>query len=107
MQGEAEFRRAAEAAIEALKQHLIAREEEAEAGFEVEEQGGALSVLFERAGGKFVITPNTPTRQIWIAAPPGRFELDWSAGTEEYVLPRTAETLIKLTDRLIDEHRVH
>jgi hypothetical protein len=33
MQDELEFRRAAEGALEVLKKHLIAREEEDEAGF--------------------------------------------------------------------------
>ena len=42
MQDEIEFRRAVESALEALKKHLITREEEDEAGFEVEEQGGVL-----------------------------------------------------------------
>lgn len=99
-----EFRRAAEAAIEELKQHLIAREEENEAGFEVEEQSGALNVLFEEPGGKFVITPNTPVRQIWISALATSFKLDWAPAVEKFVLPRTGETLIPLLDRLIEEH---
>lgn len=105
MQDEAEFRRAAEAAIEALKQHLIAREEEAEAGFEIEEQSGALSVLFERQRGKFVIAPNLAMRQIWITAPAISLKLDWAEPAKQFVLPRTSEPLIGLVDRLVDEHR--
>ena len=68
MQDEIEFRRVAESALDALKKHLIAREEENEAGFEVEEHGGVLNVVFEEPPGKFVVTPNTPVRQIWISA---------------------------------------
>ena len=79
MQDELEFRRHAESALEALKQHLIEREEEQEAGFEVEEQNGVLNVLFEEPAGKFVITPNTPVRQIWISALSTSFKLDWDA----------------------------
>lgn len=105
MQDEAEFGRAAEAAIEVLKQHLIAREEEAAAGFEVEEQAGALHVVFEQARGKFVIAPNLPMRQIWIAAQSASFNLDWDNAAQQFVLPRTAEPLTALVDRLIDEHR--
>ena len=81
MQDEIEFRRAAESALEALKKHLIAREEEAEAGFEVEEQGGVLNVVFEEPAVKFVITPNTPVRQIWISALSTSFKLDWDASS--------------------------
>ena len=104
MQDENEFRRAAEAAIESLKQHLIAREEESESGFEVEEQGGALNVLFEEPGGKFVVTPNTPMRQIWISALATSFKLDWDATAQKFILPRSGEALIPLLDRLIEEH---
>ena len=104
MQDELEFRRAAEASLEALKQHLIEREESEEAGFEVEEQNGVLNVVFETAGSKFVITPNTPVRQIWISALATSFKLDWDASNRQFILPRTGEQLIPLLDRLIAEH---
>lgn len=103
MLDEQEFRRVADAALEALKRHLFAREEEDDAGFEVEEQSGALHVLFEQQGGKFVITPNTPVRQIWISALATSFKLDWDAAAQDFVLPRTGEALIPLVDRLIEE----
>jgi len=105
MQDEIEFRRVAESALEALKKHLIAREEEDEAGFEVEEQGGVLNVVFEELPGKFVVTPNTPVRQIWISALSTSFKLDWDASAGAFVLPRTGEKLIPLVDRLIHENK--
>ncbi len=104
MQDELEFRRVAETALDALKRYLIEREESEDAGFEVEEQAGVLNVLFEEAGGKFVITPNTPVRQIWISALATSFKLDWDAANKVFVLPRTGEQLIPLLDRLIGEH---
>ncbi|HVC46661.1 MAG TPA: iron donor protein CyaY [Terracidiphilus sp.] len=104
MQDELEFRRVAEAALDALKRHLIAREEENEAGFEVEEQGGVLNVLFDEPAVKFVITPNTPVRQIWISALATSFKLDWDAVASAFVLPRTGEALQPLVDRLINEN---
>ena len=100
---EQEFRRAAEAAIEALKQHLFAREEEREAGFEVEEQGGVLHVVFDAPPGKFVITPNAPMRQIWISALSTSFKLDWNAAAKAFMLAKTGEILQPLVDRLIEE----
>lgn len=103
MVDELEFRSLAETALNALKQHLILREEEAEAGFEVEEQGGVLNVVFEAPAAKFVITPNTPVRQIWISALSTSFKLDWDAGASVFVLPRTGEQLMPLVDRLIGE----
>jgi CyaY protein len=103
MMDEQEFRRAAEAAIDVLKQHLYAREEEREAGFEVEEQSGVLNVLFEAPPGKFVITPNAPVRQIWISALSTSFKLDWNPAVKAFVLPKTGELLQPLLDRLIEE----
>lgn len=101
---ELEFRRCAESALEELKQHLFDREEEVDAGFEVEEQNGVLNVVFEEPAGKFVITPNTPVRQIWISALSTSFKLDWDGAALLFVLPRTGETLKPLVDRLIAEH---
>ena len=105
MQDELEFRRAAESALDTLKKHLISREEEDEAGFEVEEQGGVLNVVFEEPPSKFVVTPNTPVRQIWISALSTSFKLDWDAAAVAFVLPRTSEKLIPLVDRLIEENK--
>lgn len=105
MLDETEFRRAAEGSLDALKKHLIAREEEDEAGFEVEEQNGVLNVVFEEPAGKFVVTPNTPVRQIWISALATSFKLDWDASASTFVLPRTGEKLLPLLDRLIDENK--
>jgi CyaY protein len=102
MVDELEFRRVSESALEALKQHLFTREEEADAGFEVEEQNGVLNVLFDEPPGKFVITPNSPIRQIWISALSTSFKLDWDGAA--FILPRTGEQLTPLVDRLIEEH---
>jgi iron donor protein CyaY len=103
MMDEMEFRRLAESALEGLKKHLYACEEEESAGFEVEEQGGVLNVLFEEPVGKFVITSNAPVRQIWISALSTSFKLDWDATTSSFVLPRSGENLQLLVDRLIKE----
>lgn len=105
MMDEQEFRRAAEKALESLKRHLIEREEEEEAGFEVEEQNGALNVTFEDPPGKFVVTPNTPVRQIWISALATSFKLDWDPGAGTFTLPRSGEALTPLMDRLIHERQ--
>ena len=80
------------------------REEEDEAGFDVEEQGGVLNVVLEEPAVKFVITPNSPVRQIWISALSTSFKLDWDVPSSTFVLPRTGEKLIPLVDRLIHEN---
>lgn len=105
MMDEQEFRRASEAALETLKRHLIEREEEEDPPFEVEEQNGVLNVVFEEPPGKFVITPNTPVRQVWISALSTSFKLDWEPSTGGFILPRSGEALIPLIDRLIQERQ--
>jgi CyaY protein len=97
---EIEFRREADAAIEELTQELYAAEDAG--GFEVEEQGGALYVVFEKPAGKFVITPNAPVQQIWISARNTSFKLDLT--TDGFVLAKTGETLSPLVKRLIEAH---
>ncbi|MGA7833068.1 MAG: iron donor protein CyaY [Terracidiphilus sp.] len=104
MLDELHFRRMAEAALNALLQHLIVREEEAGSGFEADEQNGVLNLLFEEPPGKFVITPNAPVRQIWISALSTSFKLDWDETASAFILPRTGEQLTALVDRLIAEH---
>lgn len=99
MVDEQQFRRTAEAAIDAVKKRLI--EAESEADFEVEEQGGVLNVVFDDPPAKFVITPNTPVRQIWISALATSFKLDLVNG--EFVLPKTGEKLMPLVARLVNE----
>jgi frataxin len=102
MLDEEQFRRHADHAVEALKQALIA--EEAEGGFEVEENNGVLNVVFEDPAGKFVITPNTPVRQIWISALSTSFKLDWDEATAQFVLKKTGESIQPLMMRLIHQH---
>lgn len=96
-----QFRRVADTAMEDLKRALL--DAEADADFEVEEQAGVLNLLFEDPPGKFVITPNSPVRQIWISALSTSFKLDWSAEQNGFILTRTGETLKTLVGRLVNE----
>lgn len=103
MLDEAQFRRESDRALEALKHALIAAEDEA-AGFEFEDNNGVMTILFEDGSSKFVVTPNTPVRQIWISALSTSFKLEWSDAAHQFVLPKTGEALIPLTQRLLQEH---
>jgi frataxin len=102
MLDEASFRRHADAALETLKRRLIKAEEQSD--FEAEEQNGVLHIVFEDPPGKFVITPNTPVRQIWISALSTSFKLDWSEEAAAFVLPKTGETLTQVIERVINQH---
>jgi iron donor protein CyaY len=99
---EATFRRESDRALESLKQSLISAEEDG--GFEAEDNNGVLNVLFEDGTSKFVFTPNTPVRQIWISAQSTSFKLEWDETARAFTLPKTGEALRPLTQRLLREH---
>ena len=99
---EATFRRESDRALETLKQALIRAEEAG--GFEAEEHNGVLNILFEDKPGKFVLTPNTPIRQLWISAQSTSFKLDWDGSHNAFILLKTGEDLLHLTERLLREH---
>jgi len=101
MLDELDFRRKADAAVESLKKSLIAAEDDA--AIEVEEQNGVLNVVFEEPPAKFVITPNTPVRQIWISALSTSFKLDWSGEANDFVLEKTGEHIKALVARLVNQ----
>ncbi|MBB5064845.1 iron donor protein CyaY [Granulicella mallensis] len=96
------FRHESDRALEALKQALIRAEEDG--GFEAEEKNGVLNVLFEDDSAKFVFTPNTPVRQVWISAQSTSFKLEWNETAKAFTLPKTGEDLRTLTERLLREH---
>jgi CyaY protein len=107
MLDESTFRSESDKALETLKQSLIRAEEQSDSDeipFETEEKNGVLNVVFEHDGSKFVFTPNTPVRQIWISALTTSFKLDWSEEKHAFVLPKTGEDLKSLTQRLLREH---
>jgi iron donor protein CyaY len=96
------FQNRCDAAFDALRRRL---QEAGDAhGFEVEGGSGKLEVLFEEPEGtKFVISPNTPVRQIWISALSTSFKLAWSDAAGAFVLEKTGETLMQLMGRLLTE----
>ena len=100
---EATFRRESDSALESLKQSLIAAEDDS-GTFEFEDNNGVMNIIFENGTAKFVVTPNTPVRQIWISAQATSFKLEFSEATGSFALPRTGEDLKTLTQRLLREH---
>ncbi len=100
---EAAFRRESDRALEALKQSLIAAEDD-DGTFEFEDNNGVMNIVFGNGSSKFVITPNTPIRQVWVSAQATSYKLDWSETPGAFTLPRTGETLRKLIERLLREH---
>lgn len=103
MMDETTFRRASDDALEILKQAMIRAEEAG--NFEAEEKNGVLNVLFDDDSAKFVFTPNTPVRQVWISALSTSFKLEWNEERKAFVLPKTGEDLMRLTERLLREQQ--
>ena len=100
---EATFRRVSDEALESLKQSLISAEDDGP-GFEFEDNNGVMNIVFENGSSKFVITPNTPIRQIWISAQATSYKLEWNDAAGAFTLPKTGEALKPLTERLLREH---
>jgi iron donor protein CyaY len=98
---EFDFSSQVERSLNSLRDSLIKAEEDAD--FEVEEAGGAIHISFEEPPGRFVISPNSAVRQIWISALSTSFKLDWSPEKNDFVLARTGETLKPLVARLVNE----
>jgi iron donor protein CyaY len=99
---EKDFQRKADAAFEDLKKRLLTLGDEQ--GFDVEGQSGKLEVIFEEPEeAKFVISPNTPVREIWISALSTSFKLGWSESRNSFVHEKTGEDLISVMRRVISQ----
>jgi iron donor protein CyaY len=100
MSDESTFQKHVEASMEVLKSSLITAEESAD--FEVEDQAGALHISFDDQS-KFIVSPNSAARQIWISALATSFKLDWSEPDQDFVLQKSGERLRPLVARLINQ----
>ena len=99
---ERDFQKKCDAALENLKRRMLAAGDEH--GFDVEGESGKLEVLFEEPEeAKFVISPNTPMREIWISALSTSFKLGWSEAKDSFVLEKTGEDLTGVMSRVISE----
>ena len=65
--------------------------------------GGSLTVEFEDPPAKFVVSPNTPVRQIWVSAHSKSYKLDWDPTRSEFVLPASGQTLQELLQSAVSE----
>ncbi len=99
---EGDFQQKAEEAIGGLEESFGALAEDRD--IDVELQGGVLTVTFEEGEpGKFVVSPNSSARQIWVSARVSSYKFDWSAATESFVLHSSGEPLEQIMARLTRE----
>ena len=104
MLDEKDFQRKADAAFEDLKRRMLTAGDEH--GFDVEGESGKLEVLFEEPEeAKFVISPNTPVREIWISALSTSFKLGWNDARQTFVHEKSGEDLLAVMSRVISEQR--
>jgi CyaY protein len=61
--------------------------------FEADLEAGALKIEFEDPPARFVVSPNSPVRQIWVSANVKSFKLDWSDAAGDFVLASSGQTL--------------
>ena len=86
-----EFQTLADQALFTLSRQLADAGERL--GFESDFNSGALTVEFEDPPAKFVVSPNSPVRQVWVSAHSRSFKLDWDSARHAFVLTATGETL--------------
>ena len=102
MLDEKDFQRKADAAFEDLRRRMLTAGDEH--GFDVEGESGKLEVLFEEpVEAKFVISPNTPVREIWISALSTSFKLGWNEPRQAFVHEKTGEDLRAVMSRVISQ----
>lgn len=102
MMEEQEFRKKCDEALAALRKRLLELGDEH--GFEVEGQGEKLEIVFEKSEEtKFVISPNTAARQIWISALATSFKLGWSEPASGFVHDKSGESLNQVMRRILGE----
>ena len=99
---EKDFQRKADAAFAELKKRLLVLADEHD--FDVEGESGKLEVIFEEPEEmKFVVSPNTPIREIWISALSTSFKLGWSEAKNAFVLEKTGEDLFTVMNRVVSQ----
>jgi iron donor protein CyaY len=91
MLDERQFRMHCDQALESLQKRLA--EASDRFGFESDMNNGAITVEFEDPPARFVVSPNTPVRQIWVSALSKSFKLVWDEGRGEFALPETGQSL--------------
>ncbi len=102
MLAEQDFQKKADALFEELKKRLLRLGDEH--GFDVEGESGKLEVIFEEPEtARFVVSPNSPIREIWVSALSTSFKLVWSEARDAFILEKTGEDLFGVMSRVISQ----
>jgi CyaY protein len=99
---EAEFKEKSEQAILEIERAFGELAEQRDIDVEVE--GSVLTVTFEEGEpGKFILSPNSSVRQMWLSARMSSFKFDWSEASGAFLLSGSDEPLRQVIIRLTRE----
>ncbi len=101
MMDEQDFKKRADEALTALHRALVGAADDF--GFDVDFNSGALGIEFEDPPAKFVVSPNTPVRQIWVSALAKSYKLDWDIVENTFVHTESGDTLKNLIEKVISK----
>lgn len=102
MLDEKDFQRKADAAFAELKKRLLVLADEHD--FDVEGESGKLEVIFEEPEeARFVISPNTPIREIWISALSTSYKLGWSDTRNAFIHEKSGDDIFSVMNRVISQ----
>ncbi len=85
MLSDQDFHRISSEVLESLYNKLASASDDYD--FDVEMSNGALTVEFEEPRERFVVSPNSPVKQIWVSAHVQSFKFDWNPAAGAFVLP--------------------
>lgn len=94
-----EFKTRSDIALESLYRKLSTATDRYD--FEPDFNSGALSIEFEEPKARFVVSPNSPVRQIWVSAHSKSYKLDWNGDKSAFVLTENGQTLEELISSAI------
>jgi iron donor protein CyaY len=99
---EHDFQKKADALFEELKKRLLLQGDIHD--FDVEGESGKLEIIFEQPEpARFVVSPNTPIREIWVSALSTSFKLSWSEEHDAFILAKTGEDLFAVMSRVVSQ----
>lgn len=99
---ETEFKEKSERAI--LEVERVFAELAEQRDIDVEVEGSVLTVTFEEGEpGKFILSPNSSVRQIWLSARMSSFKFDWSEASGAFILSGSDESLKQVIIRVTRE----
>jgi len=102
MLDEQDFRLKCEDAMTALFKSLATASDAHD--FESDFNNGTLTVEFDEPRAKFVVSPQTPVRQVWVSAHSRSFKLDWVDARNAFVLADSGQSLAELIAAHVSEH---